>query len=258
MPVEEIVHIAVAPREINDDLIKKVAAITNKDLYDTRLILSGKIPRIVAHQKSIQTAELTAQNLRNLGFVVMLCNDTELRKVSHSFRAHAIESGQQGVVFKDKNGQSTGVLPMDVFLILEGRVLTYVGSEETVTKRKINLPATVITGGLPVFKQVKEKTGKQTVQTESFVRIYGGKSLEPLVEIFRLNFDYSFLGAEISPSPEMNFRSFVKKIKDIFPKAIYDNRLTDPGGNSMPLPLTTPQEALEINCKLILMYYRAL
>ena len=45
----EIVYIAtVPPNKLEASLAERVATIINKDLYGTRLLLAGKIPRIVA------------------------------------------------------------------------------------------------------------------------------------------------------------------------------------------------------------------
>lgn len=58
MARNDIVHIAIAPPDMLEaSIVKQVAAILNKDLYGTRLLLAGKIPRIVAHYQTTQLAE---------------------------------------------------------------------------------------------------------------------------------------------------------------------------------------------------------
>ena len=49
MARSEIVHVAISPPvKLEENLIKKVAAIIDKDLYETRLRLAGKIPSVVS------------------------------------------------------------------------------------------------------------------------------------------------------------------------------------------------------------------
>ena len=73
----DIVYIAVAPPDtLEASLVKEVAAIIDKDLYGTRLLLVGKIPRIVSHYQTIPEAESVAQGLRVLGLVVIVCSDS--------------------------------------------------------------------------------------------------------------------------------------------------------------------------------------
>jgi hypothetical protein len=57
--MENIVHVALAPLDTPDEsLVVKVAAIINKDVYGTRLLIAGKIPRFVAHCQTIHDAKL--------------------------------------------------------------------------------------------------------------------------------------------------------------------------------------------------------
>ena len=45
---------------VQANLIKGVAAIINKNLYATQILLVGKVPRIIAHYQTVQTAESVA------------------------------------------------------------------------------------------------------------------------------------------------------------------------------------------------------
>jgi len=100
MAENNIVHVAIAPLDVLEaNLIKKVATIINKDLYGTRLLLAGKIPKIIAHYQSIHTAESIARSLKELGIVAIVCKNSELRKTSQSFRAHTLEFREGEVLF---------------------------------------------------------------------------------------------------------------------------------------------------------------
>ena len=48
---------------------------------------------------------------------------------------------------------------------------------------ELNLPATLLTGGMPIRRKVEEKTREKSIQNEFFVRLYHRQSLEPDVEI---------------------------------------------------------------------------
>ena len=256
MPVNEIVHVAIAPPDrLEENLIKQVAAIIDKDLYGTRLLLAGKIPKAIAHYGTVQMAELTAQSLRALGFVVIVCKDSELRKSSQGYMAHTLKLEEQAVLFWDKSGQERRMESRDAFLIIKGRMQTYTETEVITTRMKFSLPATILTGGIPIWRKVKEKTGDRSLQTENFVRLYDRTSPEPSVEILQHDFDYSFLRAEMATYSLANFGTTVTRIRHIFPQAIFDDRLTEPFG--VNIPSTTPQEGIEINCKLIYLYHQA-
>ncbi|MFC1893014.1 hypothetical protein ACFLYR_03105 [Chloroflexota bacterium] len=249
----EIVYIAIAPpNKLEAGLVERVAAIINKDLYGTRLLLAGKIPRIAAHCQTNQAAESVAQNLRTLGLMAIVCDDSELRKPSASLRAHALKLGKGEVTFWDKSGDMRRIEEKNVFLILKGTMHTYSEKEATRTRMKFSLPATALTGGIPIWRRVKEKTKDMSVQTECYARLYDRMSLDPSVEIFQHNFDYSFLGTEMASSSLTNLNTLIMELRNTFPQAFFDDRLTEVFG--VDVPFVTPAEETEINCKLIYLY----
>jgi hypothetical protein len=258
MAGHEIVHVAIAPpHTLEANLIKEVAAIVDKDLYGTRLLLSGKIPRIIAHYDTMQMAELTAQGLKALGLVTIVCKDSELRKPpTQRYRAHILKFEERAVQFWDKSGQARRMDSRKAFLIINGRMQNYAETESTSTRMKINWPATLLTGGIPIWRKVREETKDKSVQNECFLRLYDRMSPEPGVEILQYDLDYSFLGAEMASTSFANFSTIITKIRDTFPQAVFDDRLTEPCG--VDIPFTTPSDNIEINCKLIYLYHQAM
>lgn len=257
MDGSEIVHVVVAPPDtIESDLIMKVAAIINKDTYDTRLALAGDIPRIIAHCESVQIAESIAESLRDMGLVSILCKDSELRKPQQAFIAYSLEFDHDEVVFRDKNDRARRMVSKDVFLILKGRADSYAEAEEITTKTKINLPLTVLMGGIPIWRKVREKTSDPSLQSEWFLRLYEPKSSEPRVDILQKHMSYSFLGARMTYSSLANFNTAVADIRKIFPQALFNDRLAKHSGTSGPS--SGVWNSLEINCRLIYLYHLAL
>lgn len=248
----DIVHVAVLPPNVVEtDQIRRVASTIDKDLYRTRLLLAGKIPKIIAHYSTLQAAELTVQSLRGLGITAIMCKDAELRKPSHSFRAHVLQFGQKEIMFRDKSGQFAKMQSIDAFLILPVRMETHEDTEVTRTRMKLNLPATLLTG-IPVRRRVTEKATGTSIHTECFVRVYGKKSSDSNVEIRQYDFDYSCLGPKIAPSSLANFSTLVARIRDAFPQAVFDDRLT--GNFGIDLPSTTPWGKIDIICKLVYLF----
>jgi hypothetical protein len=253
MDSHDIVHVAVLPPKVVEaDHILKVAPIIDRDLYGTRLLLAGKIPRIIAHYSTLQAAELTVQSLRGLDLTAIACKDTELRKPSHSFRAHALQFGQKEIIFLDRSGQFIKMESIDAFLILAGTMETHEDREVARTRMKLNLPATLLIGGIPVRRRVTEKATETSSQTERFVRVYDKKSSDSNVEIRHYDFDYSCLGPKIVSSSLANFSTLIVRIRDAFPQAVFDDRLT--GNYRIDLPSATPWETINIICKLLYLF----
>lgn len=253
----DIVHVAIAPPDMLEaDLVERVVAIVNKNSKETRLILTGKIPQLVAHCQTTQEAESIAQSLRSLGLVAIVCNDSELRKsFLGKFRAHTLKLGERQVTFWDKGQQVRVIDAKSAFLILKGMWQTHIERETTRGKRQLNLPATLLTGGIPISRRVEEKAKDVSIDTEYFVRLYARTSWEPIVEIFQRDFDYASLETKIAPISLTNLNIIVTKLRNTFPEAIFDDRLTETLG--INLPFVMPGDETEINCKLVYLYHQA-
>jgi hypothetical protein len=250
----ELMLIAVAPPANPDEnLVRSVATVINKSPYDTRLLLAGKVPKVIAHYDSAQTAESVTQNLRELGLVAMACKDSELRRLPQTFKAKTLEFGEKEVLFRDSAGSEKRVVENNVFLILVGRMETSVEVETTKTKTKFSLGRTLIMGGIPMWQRVDEKTTAQSIQAEYFARLYDRKSPDPGVEILQQHMNYSFLGAKVAATSFINFGTVVQRLREVFPQAIFDDRLAKPSA------LTTSSgqvwQNTETNCRLIYLFH---
>ena len=252
-----MVHVAVAPpKTLRADLIERVASLVGKEIVDTRLLLAGGIPRIIVSPPDAEAADSIAQRLREAGLVAFICGDTELRNRPAGFRAHTARSGEREVIFGDRHGGEIRVEAGDAFLIMRGRMRSITKEKTSTTKMKLNVPATVLTGGLPIMRRVTKKGVTESFRSEDFVRIYDRRSSDPRAEMFQNQVDYSFLGAELTPSAPANFDLAVTKLREWFPLAIFDERLI--GHFKTDVPVAEPREALEISCKLIYLFHRAI
>jgi hypothetical protein len=245
-----MVHVVLAPpKTLSEDLLKRVASLVGKEIVDTRLRLAGEVPRIMASYPDADTADSIAQSLRDAGLVAFVCRDSELRSRPPGFMVHTMRSGEKEVIFRDRRGGEVKVQAGDAFLILRGRMPIATQEKTPTTKRKLNVLATVMTGGIPIMRRVTEKAAQESFQAEDFVKIYGRESSDPRVEMSQYHIDYSFLGPELTLSTPANFNIVVTKLREWFPLAIFDDRLIR--SHKTDLPAAGPAAALEINCKLM-------
>jgi hypothetical protein len=248
----EVMHIAIAPPANPDvNLVRSVATVINKNPYDTRLLLAGEIPKIIAHYDNIQITESVIRNLRDLGLVAIACRDSELRQHPQGFKAQTLEFREKEVLFRDSAGREKRIGENNIFLILEGRIQTYVEVETTKSKTKFSLTKTLLTGGIPMWRKVDEKTTERSIQDEYFARLYDRKSPDPGIEILQHHMNYSFLGAKIAASSLINFGTVILKLRELFPQAIFDNRLAKP----YMLTKSSSREDIETNCRLIYLFH---
>ena len=254
MTDHEVIHIAVAPpANLDTNLVRNVATIINKSTSQTRLLLAGELPQIIAHYDSMQVAESIIRNLRDLGLVAIACRDSELRQFPQTFKAQTLEFREKEVLVRDSAGREKRIVENNIFLILVVRIETSVEVGTTKQKTKFSLPKTLLMGGIPVWQRVDEKTTTHSIQVECFARLYERKSPDPSVDILQHHMNYSFLGAKIAASSLTNFRTVVLRLREVFPQAIFDNRLAKPS-----VLTTSPSQAwegIEINCKLFYLFH---
>jgi hypothetical protein len=250
----EVIHIAVnPPTSFDANLVRSVANVISKSPSQTRLLLAGEVPKVIAHCDSIQAAESIIRNLRNLGLVAIACRNSELRQFPETFRARTLEFREKEVLFRDTAGRERSIVEPNVFLVLVGRIETSVEVETTKQKTKFSLPRTLLTGGIPVWRRVDEKTTTHSTEAECFARLYKRKSPDPSVDILQHHMNYSFLGPKVAVSSFTNFGTVVLGLREVFPQAIFDDRLAKP-----PVLATSPSrawEGIEINCKLIYLFH---
>ena len=153
-------------------------------------------------------------------------------------------------MFIDSAGREKSIGRDDVFLVLEGRRDNSVTVETTKPKAKFSLTRTMLAGGIPIWHKVNERTTMESIQTEFFARLYNQEAATPTVEVVQHHLDYSFLGAQIATSSITNFGKAVLRLRDVFPKAIFDERLLKPYPNRA-------WENVDTNCHLIWLFHSA-
>jgi hypothetical protein len=252
----ETIHVAIAPPAVLEEhLVEQVAAIVGRDIADTRLLLAGDIPRVIAHCQSADAAESTAGRLRELGLAAVVCRHSQLYDPARPFRAHAIEFGEGEASFRDKAGQERRMAAENAFLLLAGKTRNLGEEEGPKTRRKLNLPATILTGGIPIWSSVKEYATGSAAQAACFARVYDRESWRTGIEIPQDGVDYSCLGAERAFSTLANFNRLMTKLRAAFPRAVFDERLArHPEAVS---PSARWPDSVEIKCRLIHLFCTA-
>jgi hypothetical protein len=218
-------HIAVIPPNWTDpERTRAVASIIKKDLYGTRLLLAGKIPRILATYPTFDIAQVTAQSLLNLGLIVQICRDLDLRRQSMLLARSLIFSDGE-IEFVGGKGRSEKLLMNDVLLLVTGEVEIRGDKEVTKISTKLNLPATLLTGGIPIHRKVSDKVFQTITHTERFVLLYNKANPHSSVELRQNNFDYSCLGSEGATSSLLNFNKIVTMLARAYLNAAFDDSL---------------------------------
>ena len=256
MTREQTTHVAIAPpKALEQGLVEKVASVLNKETFDTRLLLAGDVPKIVTHCQDRRAADLVAERLRGLGLVVIVISGSELCAPRQRFGARTIEFHETAVLFRDKQGQVRKMESENVFLILKVSTRSRVEAKDEKTKMKLNLPATLLTGGIPIWRTVRGRTTEVSVSSQRFAWICERDSWETSVEIPEAQVDYSFLGEEMASCSNANFETLIARLRRVFPRAIFDDRLTRYPTTSVAS--ASSLDSIEVRLRLVYMLHMA-
>lgn len=254
MTTDDLIDIIIAPsNKTDEELIQKVAAVLGQDLYHTRYLLASKFPKVISQRNDPKKGEEILQLLKTLGFVSFYLKDYELKKPIRLFIAKSIEFTNDNIIFKDKIGQLFKLEKNNVFLILKGILRSIEETEVVSNIKKLSITATLMTGGIPINRTIQQKSNQVTTQNVGLLRIFEKNSMDFCLEITQRNFNYSCLGSEMSPSSLCNINLLANKIREFFPDAVFDDKLS-------VFPLNTSSSSLfnniDINCKLLYLYHQ--
>jgi hypothetical protein len=253
MPAEDIVYVAICPAAVREEkTLEQAAGLLHKEPASLRLLLLASIPRLAAHFRTAAEAESVVEKLRVLGLKAFACPDSFLRQPSSAFSANRLLSVDKEIVFGARRGSDLALRAEEVVLIIQGVKQTRLEQQTTQTMRKLNLPATILSGGIPFFKKVVQKTNTSTTSAEYFIRLYRAGDPQPRVEIRQRDFDYAFLGSRVAPSSQANLFLTAREMRRLFPAGKFDDRLT------RPLVAETATMAgwdmSEVNCRLVYLW----
>jgi hypothetical protein len=255
MYISDIFHVAVLPPGVVEaDSAQKVATIIHKSLFETRLLLGGKIPKVLTQYNTLPEAEAAVQGLRGLGLMALVCTDGALRHSLPGFRTYTLTIGESETTFRDRSGKTFVMEAAETFLILAGKVETREETEVKEKKSKLNVPATLLTGGIPIRRKVTETHTVTSIQTDCFLRIYGKDPSGSYAEIRQYDFNYGCLGQKLAPTSLANFNALTTKIREAFPQALFDDSIMKNSGAGVTDDPTWGR--VNSLCKLVFLFHQ--
>lgn len=202
MPDHQVIHLAVEPpASLTAELVAGAAGVLQREPCDTRLMLTGEVPKIIAHYQDVSEAETTAGKLRALGIQAMVVPGALLDSYGHILKACEMEIRLQSFLFKDEAGSEMKLNAGDIGLIIKGCLRESLERTDTRQKLRFNLAGTLLAGGIPIFRNVSEKTTARSVQAEYFIRLYPREPGSPVVDIYRELMNYVSWGKNCSLRP---------------------------------------------------------
>ena len=204
-----------------------LAEALDKTPYEVRARLSDPEggPAVVARYGEIEPAWACAGRLRANGISPILLTEDDLETDARRFLVRSFQLGSQGITATSRRGDTAEIAYQDLDLFLRGVRVDERTDLKTTEQRKFSLGRALVTQGLMMTKTVRKTDKVTSIEREEFFHLYAD-GRPPLV--FRSGaLDYRSFGPALQPSVQANFTHLVEEMRQAFPHARYNERLTN-------------------------------
>ena len=213
-----------------EKLASALAAVLETTVFEalSRLRAFGSGPLVVGVFGEKEQADKLSTKLEAGGFRSLILSADEIEAGAHEHIVRRFVLGEEDLQVELLDGGSVIVPYRDIDLILRGTGISTSSSTETTTRRKFDLGAAVISGGLKMTKKTKTVKEVTTEEREGLVRIFARNSVTLL---FRENgIVYDGLGSLRGLSRSGNFIHTLAELRRRCTTALYDERLLNRAG----------------------------
>lgn len=221
-----LVHILVIHHWPQEDptVEQTVAEALGMLVFETRQRMVGGGPVVIAKFADRQQAETLEARLMKEGVPTLLVDTETLRARAEPLWVRTFRLDETALDLETAGGENVKLPYAKIRLMLSAT--TVVGQSEstsTITKRKFSLGKTLLAGGIPLTKKVKQQ---QTLRSEERDEVLCLHALNhPPIFFCRGTLNYAGLGVAIQLSRELNFTHLKNELTRYAPQALRDNRL---------------------------------
>jgi len=206
-------------------VLQTVADILGLLIYEVRQRMVGEGPVVIARFADRQVAEATRDKLELAGVPTFLM-DSDVRP--DTFLVRHFKFNKKTLQVATSAGEQCEIpFARITHLIAATTVVVPAEAGETVTERKFSLGKTVLSGGIPMTRQVKRQTaGTHEERDEALSLLADGQ----MFLFLRSELNYTGLGAAKQLTRELNFNSLKAEMLRCAPQAVFDDRLCQRAG----------------------------
>jgi hypothetical protein len=190
--------------------------------YEHRLRLSAGSPANVLMTADQELAARTLAQLRARGHGAVLLDGRAVVASEHmiSMRRFGIDSDEVTIA-----GPTATRLPAsDILVLLRALHRTRTDTRAEVKTKSFSLGRALATGGLMASKTTKNEQLSSSAETEPVLYVFRASGETPWLLRERAT-NYSALGRELAPSSMQNFLTTIRRLRELAPRAMYDERL---------------------------------
>ena len=203
---------------------KTIADMLGTVVFEARQKISGGGPAVLASFADPQQAQALAANLSREGVPALLIDSAVVRSRNLTFYVHRFVPGPQTLLVESPDGTSSVIdyAAIDLLLVATGSS-GQTQTTSTVTERKFSLGKTLLSGGIPMTKKVKQEVTVKVEERDETLWLYA-RGREPVI-FGRSAMNYNGLGDAMQFTRDLNFAYLKNELRRRAPQAVYDDRL---------------------------------
>lgn len=232
-------------QEVSSELVESLSAALGIIPFEARQKLLGGGPSVLASFADQGRAEELAARLVEGGFAVLIVDPQEVRSGEAPFDVCSFELTGQALKVETADGRSEAIAYGQIKLLISATGIVLQTEEAEVTTRKFSVGKTLMAGGVPMSKKVKEQQEVTTEVRDRLLCLYAGKRPPFLLRQGALQ--YEGLGEAKQLSRERNFTHLAAELSRLCPTALYDERLLQRAAQVRLLgPALAPESNLDL------------
>ncbi len=201
-----------------------IAKALNILVFEARQKIAGGEPVVLASFADQHQAAAVATKLSRNEVPAVVINTLAVRSRNPLFRVCRFELGEQTLQIESFAGDQLSIRYDTIDLLL---VATHSGGQiqttTTVTQRKFSLGKTLLAGGVPMTKKVKNTETQTTEERDKTLWLYSHQ--QEILVFDRMVMNYAGLGDALQMTRELNFTHLQKELQRLAPQAHYNERL---------------------------------
>jgi hypothetical protein len=235
--------------EASAELVQALAATLGITPFEVRPRLMGGGPAVVARFADPNEAGALAAKLRRCGVATLVVDADGVRRRGRLV-VRRFELGTAALHAEGVDGKCADVPYAEIDLLVLAMGITAQAETVTVTERKLNVGATLLTGGIPMMKKVERQETVQTEERQKSLFLYAGD--RPALLLRQNGMTYDGLGPAMRPSRELNFAHLTAELRRLSPAAVRDERLLQRAGQVRVLgPALDPDAHLDLAAEIL-------
>jgi len=210
--------------EDNPTLAQTVAETLGVLVFEARQRMAGGGPVVIGNFADPLQAESLRNRLEQKGVPTILIDTEALRNGAKLFRVRQFSLDDAVLHLTPAAGEVQNIPYAEIALVLPATtVVSQSESTTTVTERKFSFGKTIMAGGIPMTKKVKQEISTQSEERDEVLCLYTTE--RPPVVFRRGALNYAGLGTAMQMSRELNFAYLKSELRRRASHAVFDDRL---------------------------------